>query len=248
MKYLTQSSMCNGWVATNKNTVESGLAKKIREADIILADLDGTDASPGEKLIFETLADDRYLFDRKTWKWTIESIQSFASDGMNSESKVWRAFVEQFLQNPKRLAQVKKKFEKCANDTLYRGVPEFYDVLNPNSLKIYVTRNITEVVRAYANVLGFDYYFTGQFDKVKSAEELIEQFPDRKRFLVKGDSAPEQMMAEHLRELKHRGKIEEVTYINVAKNLRRYNPTADVNTSRNQKSIAGWLKRNIYQQ
>ena len=179
------------------------------------------------------------------WKWMLQTIQDYATNP-EAESKAWKSFIETFLRNANELKKIQQKTTlQNAEKNLYRGIKEFYHLL-PNAEKVYITRNIMQIVNVYQQVLSFDHIFAESFDKINITEQLIQQI-SHTRIIVRGNTKEEQKIADYLRELQKSRQIQTIVYINVAKTTRQYNPQADINTSRNHTAINEWLRQNIYQ-
>ena len=244
MKYTIQPTKEKGWVALNEETDESSLAKKIREADIILADLDGTDTSSGYSLVLYSLNQPEFFSTIKFWKYLAKSAYLYAKKRKKSESEIWKNWINTFYRDKSHLKNVREMYTpKFANSELYKGVREFYDTLRGDALRVYVSRNLDEVIEAFSKTLAFNDFFAEQFNKKDSVKQILERFPHRKRFIVKGDTAEDEEMFDELKYWKKVEQINDVYFINIANHERNYNPRADVNSSRNQLALAEWLKQ-----
>lgn len=242
MKYLLTTK--NSWLAAENETNESELVAKIKKSSLIISDLDGTDASAGQKLALEMMLSDKYATSRHMWKWTLQTIHDYATNP-DAESKAWKSFVETFLRNPAELKRIERKITpKTAEKNLYSGIKEFYQQL-PNAEKAYITRNIRQITQAYQQALSFDFSFPESFDKISATKQLIQQTHHTK-IIVRGDTAEEQKIANYLRELQKDGQIQTLVYINITKTKRQYNSKADINTTRNHTAINEWLRQNKF--
>lgn len=246
MKYLIEPTKKLGWVSAENCANESELVKKILSADTILSDLDGTDTSAAKQVFFDFLKEPKYFLNPAFLAWLACAGGNYVVNvlhGQNAESQIAREFICKFLRQEKDLSRITSKYdEEFARSTLFSGIKEFYGLLPNNSLKIYVSRNIKDVLQAYMQATKSNEALSEQFDKKKSVEKIIKKYPNQKKFVVRGDTVEDEEMADYLKYLKLKETIDDVIFIHVAKNSRHYNPRADLNTSRNHGALNYWLK------
>lgn len=244
MKYIIPPSRDIGCVAVNDDADESGLVARLRRADIILADLDGTDASAGLNFVLYSTGEPEFFLALKCWKWLFKSGYLYAKYRGKAESEIGKAFMDVFMRSEKHVQRIKDIFtQEFTKSLLYEGVPEFYDLLRGDLLRVYVSRNHEEVVKAFFRALAFNDYFAEEFDKKETVKKALDRFPYRKRFIVKGDTMHDEEMYDELKYWKDKKKrIEEVTYINIMSSPKYYNPRADINASRNHTALNMWIK------
>ena len=85
MRYIIKPTKELGWVAVDEGADESGLVKRIREADIVLSDLDGTDTSSAQGVFFEFLKESSYIFKPKFLLWALSAGAPYAKKGKKAE-------------------------------------------------------------------------------------------------------------------------------------------------------------------
>ncbi|GEM_PF-5542780 len=244
MKYIIEPTKELGWVGVDDSANQSGLVKRILTADTILSDLDGTDTSAAKQVFFDFIKDPKYFLNPKFLAWLACAGCNYLIYNQSAESKIASEFISKFLRHDQNLSRITAKYnQEFAKSTLYCGIEEFYGLLFKDSLKIYVSRNIKDVLHAYLLATKSNDAMAEQFDKKKSVEKIIKKYPNQKKFVVRGDTAEDQEMADYLKYLKLKETIDDVVFINIAKNPRHYNSCADVNTSRNHKALNYWLKK-----
>lgn len=238
MKYLLQPSRDFGCVTARDDAKEDDLVQRVLSADIVVADLDQTDAEPGKEMLLSVLINDKYFNDPRVWKWFFDAFQIWRKQE-NALEIIWQAFIKDFISQPEELARIKRKYTaKYAKTTFYKGVQEFYE-LKKNAVKTYITRNKQEVAQAYRHAADFDLIIWEQFDKQKALEYILESYRNTKNFIIRGDSAKEAELVAHLKDLKKYGKINDVVGICVAKNPETIDYSVwDIGVSRkNQKGL-----------
>ena len=99
-------------------------------------------------------------------------------------------------------------------------------------VKFYVTRNIKEIAQAYKQAAGFTGFMLEQFDKEKSIEELVKKHPERKRFILKGDSQEDEVALDYLEFSKRKKRIDEVLSIFVTDHPCSVNNKFDIHIGR----------------
>lgn len=242
VKLVTPYSSKRSWIAISDDTDESDLVRRIRNSDIILSDLDKTDAFPCKDLVIDFLTDRRHAMDRKFWLWAIAMGKFVYQEGKEAINIMAASFTNCFLRDREELERIAKKYTpEYASQKFYQGVTDFYAEL-PDALKIYVTRNILNIAQPYAAAAHFHYVSSEQYNKEKSVDTIVAKFPDKKRYIVRGDSPEDEKMNQKLQEYQQQGTIQYAVYINVTGSYRRTNPRANVNTSRNQTALAAWVK------
>lgn len=244
MKLITPHSSRKSWIAIADDTDESVLVQRIRNTDIILSDLDKTDAFPARELFVDFLNDKKHSMDRKFWLWMVAMGKFVYKEGRQAINSIAVSFTNNFLRNPEELERIAKKYTpEYAAQKFYPGVIDFYAAL-PNALKIYITRNIANIAQPYAEAANFHFVYAEQYDKAKSVDTIVSKFPNKKKYIVRGDSSEDDAMNQKLQEHQQQETIDYKVYINVAGSYRRTNPRADINTSRNQTALAAWVAQN----
>ncbi|MBI4919595.1 hypothetical protein HY837_06695 [archaeon] len=205
MRYLIPRTK-NIWVASQRE--ETVLRDRILNADVCLSDMDDTDTQPTARLIITT-GWKRYFLNPKFISWLIN--EKLRNNGKDS----WRNYKNFFIDEEER-ERIKQVFTlEIVKNLLLPGVEEFYSLLK--CPKVYISRNLQEIVSAVGETLKFDEVRGESLDKEKEVEQFIEKNPHFKHYIVKGDSHYDEGMLNALKFYKERGKIEEYTSIWVSK-------------------------------
>ena len=221
------------WVAIKPHLKEDELVERLLGSDILVSDLDDTDATSSAKSIaFNRLktsyANPEFLF------WCLTTELRLAKKGRNAESESWSIFIEKFLRNPQVLKRLAETYNtEFAEKTLYPGVQEFYRMLPPEMIKIYLTRNIREIGEVYREVLGFHEVLPEAFDKRHAMEGILKNNPMIRRIILKGDSLEDEGALDFVLHKHRKGELDGTTSIYVAKSPHQLNPHFDINIGRN---------------
>ncbi len=174
------------WVASR--LFESELRQKLREADVCVSDLDGTDASSPARMLATENFLSRFFNDRNYRSWAYRSIRAKINQpGKRADSRLWQDYIERFLPPAVRREVAEKMFPPTKiRKILYPGVARFYSLLEAR--KYYLSRNIVEVVQQFGGRLGFDGCFGEQYNKWQSMENFIRSYPEFSRYVIRGDS------------------------------------------------------------
>jgi len=222
------------------------LQRKILSSDILVSDLDDTDVpSPAKKIACSSLIRPKYLVNSNFHLWCLKYLYSqFNREGTGSHSKLWKGYIELFLRNPKELERLSKKHTvEHAASTIYPEVREFYGLLPENMLKFYITRNIAQIVKPFADALHFDGFLAEQFDKIESIRRLMKKHPERKRYILKGDSLEDSEAVNYLKSKKRKGEIDGLVSILVSKNPEKeMQKMFDITIGRNYGPLVELLK------
>lgn len=236
MQYLNKDTP---WVAVNDDANPDDLLSRIRSCNIIVSDLDNTDApSTGKKIVYSFLA--RHLFDLDVLSWTAHTLQTLLVDKQIKWEHVWHAFINNFINNEERERLLQVYTPTRARASLYEGVTDFYGHFC-GAKKVYVTKTIRKAAMGYQIASEFDLTFAEQADKTHAIHLIVNHFPQHGRYLVKGDSTPDERMLRALRFLKTQGAIEDVVGINVCKSRKNINPHFDVNIPRDYSGLVSLL-------
>lgn len=238
--YKTKESRVKIW------GVPEALFQRVLHADVCLSDLDDTDAASPAKFI--ALHD----WKSRVWNgwdyfcWFAETGWHYLFNGNNVESKRWKKYVATFLkkdglENAAAIATIDRLLNpEQIKSSLFPGVPELYSLLSAE--KFYVSRNITSIVQKYGQQLGFRDAYGEVEQKGNFVERFVQEHPFFQRYLVRGDSAEDQEMAEVLRSCVQRRVIKEVTGIYVKSWFWPQHHGFEIETSRNQTGLAELLK------
>lgn len=173
------------------------LREKVKSVQTWFFDLDDNHApSPAKKIARNAMGTSH--FSPTYLRWGVTSALKLAGKGKAAESEIWKEYVDLFLRDEKALAEVQELFTlEYARRSLYPGVEEFCGLIS-DSQRFYVTRNIAEVVGAYASALHFNGFFPEAYDKEKPVEGYLRKHPEIQRYGVEGDSEEDAAMIEVL--------------------------------------------------
>jgi len=173
------------------------LQEQVRNVQTWFFDLDDNHApSPAKQIARSAMGTSH--FSSKYLHWGVASALKLAVKGKAAESEIWKEYVDLFLRDEKALADIQRLFTpENARRSLYPGVEEFCGLIS-DSQRFYVTRNITEVVGAYASALHFNGFFPEAYDKERTVEGYLRKHPEIQRYGVEGDSEEDAAMIEVL--------------------------------------------------
>jgi len=219
MRFLIENE--NNWVAVRDSfgdgktidDIKITLKDRFQGIRVWFSDLDETDADSPAKRIVKRAIGTNY-FDPKYLGWCLNTAFSLSLNGKSAESITWMRYVNNFLRTKGSIDKVKNFFtEEVVKASLYPGVEEFYSLMDSFSTavdKYYLTRNIAEVAQAYAQVLGFNGFFSETEDKCKIVEKFIKDHPEILRYGFAGDSLEDEEAVDVLNHYLHQGTIESV--------------------------------------
>ncbi|MFH0797933.1 MAG: hypothetical protein V1906_00825 [Candidatus Woesearchaeota archaeon] len=227
------------WAAVNDANILNDIKHRFANVQVWFSDLDDSDAKSPAKIIAAS-AIGASRFSLAYIGWCMKALYSSAAAGKPSESYLWADYVERFLRGDGALREIKDKFtDDFVSSTLYGGVKEFYSLLSAR--KYYVTRNIAEVVRPYASLLGFDGYFSEAKDKGRAVDDFVIGNPQVTRYGCSGDSAEDESMLDVLHFYKGRGRISDVVSLYIAGSQNAVSPDFDLATSRDRTGLVALL-------
>lgn len=231
------------WVLIPELTSESFglLRKRLSQADLLVADLDDTDApSPAKEIAKRFLMKREGAVNPKFWAWGLKTGLAFLQDGQKAESCAWENFLANFRENGEVLKIINQFTPQSARQISYPGVGEFYQ--NLSCPKVYLTRNVAKVANAFARTFGFSQIFAEEFDKKRALSQVCQAYPLARTFIVRGDSFEDAEIVQLLEDKKRQGEIEDVVSICVCQELKQAAFLADIYTSRDQTLLAKIFK------
>ncbi len=172
--------------------------EQIARTQTLFSDLDDTDAdSPAKKLAYEAFGTRH--FSPSYLLWAVG--YGFPARGLKSrEIPAWDHYASRFLNNQSVRDELGRRFTaEYARRLLYPGVEEFYAHFDPRQCKkIYLSRNLSEIVNAFAQALGFDASYPEERDKSKAIKRYLQQNLKVYFVTVKGDSAEDTPKVEEI--------------------------------------------------
>ena len=243
MEFLIEPVGNGSWVAIKPES-EAGLTEKIMSSDILISDIDGTDArSPAIDIVLRALTRRDYLSQHEFLAWVATTAYKLLRKGKDAYTETWLDFVEKFLRNPEELEKIKKKYTpEFIASTFYPGVLEFYRLLAKNIIKVYSTRNIKEIVDAYKEAAKFHEALPEQFDKVRALEDICNRYPNLRRLIIKEDYRGGEGVLEFLNYMARKGAIDYFVSIYVASSPKDINPKSDITIGRDYTGLVNLLK------
>ncbi|MFH1669780.1 MAG: hypothetical protein ABIA62_07680 [Candidatus Woesearchaeota archaeon] len=194
------------WVAVNRSfagdidycSIVSKIQRTARDVQVWFHDLDDNHAkSPAKDIAMRAVGTGHLSSDYISW--CAGTAIALAKQGKSCETERWRLYVDKFLRGTDAREQLKAMFtpERVCR-SLYLGVRGFCSLF-PAAGHHYVSRNIDEVVSAYASALDFDISYPESDQKHKVVEKFIFDNPQIEKYAVDGDSAEDAMMIDVLR-------------------------------------------------
>ncbi len=234
----------DGWVATKDPTKFDDLARRIKHADLIVSDLDDTDApSPAKAEAYRCLLQPRRALNPRFWAWCAATAWKLLREGDAANLPQWLAFKEQFLDEPALRDIAQRHTPKSAITSMFPGAQHFYIPFLRRARRYYVTGNIPQITDAYLRANAFDGMLCDQYDKARSIERLLSDNISRDRILIKGNAAEDQEMLDVLRAYRQRGLIQDYMSIHVAKSKNAMNPAFDINIGQDYRALNSLLRK-----
>ncbi len=227
------------WVLAREPLTVKTLPQQLRAADVCISDLDDTDCnSPARMLARRAIG--THHWSPAYWDWGIQALTARKKKGQNSESKSWNLYVERFLSTAGAKLKVTEFFTpERIQSTLFPGVDAFYQRLSAK--KVYVSRNIAEVVQCYAEELGFAEWHGEELLKRQAVEKYVTAHPEQQHYIVKGDSEEDFEMLDFLRHRQREKKVASVLGIYCAKNFFKEKHDFDVEIGRDYRGLVELL-------
>ena len=107
---LTDKKYSSSWIIIPDDTNESDLIRRILVRDIIISDLDQTDAFPAKEVVVNFLRTGNHATDRGLWNWLIAAAYLFYDQGTKAYNDVAASFINTFLKNPREQERLAKKY------------------------------------------------------------------------------------------------------------------------------------------
>ncbi len=199
MKLLHQTKTSWVGVPDNHSNGISGL-QNLEQIEVHFSDFDDTHAYSPAKIVARRALGTNHLNPFFiNWCLQVGMEKSFGNGDV--DSKLWKKYVDLFLQTPAARREVKNYFTPTiVSHTLFPGVQQFAARLS-HADSAYVTRNINEVADAYAQFLGFNSVYANSYDKAAVVQGYVRRNPCLNNFLIEGDSREDGEMIEALRQL-----------------------------------------------
>tara|TARA_Y100000310_G_C20628492_1_gene787274 strand:+ start:218 stop:955 length:738 start_codon:yes stop_codon:yes gene_type:complete len=222
------------------------LVEQLQRADGIIADIDDCDVrSLARKFIIRATLNPNYLTNPKFINWLKTSGQRWLSEGKEVESECGKSLIADVLDD-----SLRRKIRRISGKQkvkFFKGIREFYAALPEGITRVYVTRNIEELVYPVVEKLSIDLALFEQFEKEGSIAEILSQKPDLRRVIVKGDSDEDVAMVHALNKFRIEDRLDEVTSIYVANNRRDTHPgfDPDIITGKNHHALARFIQQGL---
>ena len=250
MKFLITPKQ-GPWVAVQDGVSREELRERILQCDVSLTDLDDTLApSPAERLAFNYLFGERGA-NPKFLAWAMTTGLKLAAGKLgwtdlgDIKSEQWSRFVDKFLDSQES-KKIKARFTpEYAAGTLFPGVKELYSSLIERGVyKIGFTRNITEIARAYQQVLELDLLSCRTPSKGNMILQVTYLHPELSRYLVFDDlygGKDAKGILNVLEKAKRDERIEDVVSCQVRKSPRKLDDRFTVNIGRDYSGLVSLI-------
>lgn len=227
---------------TSKRYNREDLASLIKLSDILVSDLDETAAKSPMKIAAKRMLRSPNILNPKFMRWCLKTGYALMKNGKKAESGAAKELIENFLSSKKQLSALQEWMtEEYAIKTIYNGALDFYSAL-PKAMKVFVTRSIPDIAYVYAKAAGFDFAMAQQFDKQESIKELMQKFPNNRRYVLIGDSEEDEAALDYLKFLWRYTKVETLASVYVAKSERYINERFDINIGRDYTGLVALVK------
>ena len=204
------------WVSSQLSQEE--IRREISKAQVVLTDLDDTDAVSPAKILAREHVQRGAKHHARYLSWVVRSSWKKYHQGKSSETEIWKEYVDTFLKSKSQRIRAGEYFdERNVQQLLFPGVQDFYRALPP-TYKSYITRNISEVARAFSSVVGIDSIVAETPNKGIATEQFIQSNPWFQNYIIKGDSEEDEEMMRVAEHYKKKGSIKTVTSILVCEN------------------------------
>ncbi|MFP4657023.1 MAG: hypothetical protein ACLFNK_05605 [Candidatus Woesearchaeota archaeon] len=197
------------------------ILERIVRADTIVSDFDGTDVkTPLKRAAISYLSSPRTLMKRPGLiGWGIRAILKKAADGKDADSVLWEELSgilkEDTIDMIEKLYEDRcSKSEEVLEKSILPGVREIYASL-PDAEKFYISRNFSHIIGLYASLTGVpeENIRTGE-KKGALLENLIISNPDRRMYVIRGDSSSDDEVLDIAEFYKAKGAIDD--YVGIA--------------------------------
>ncbi len=228
-------------LAASHNTYnEMDLAGIIMRSDMLVSDLDDTAAkSPSKAAVFHFLRDTRMLAKPAFVKWAFKAGYTRLKDGKKAESGLWKEFTESFLRDKQAIQSLEKRLTAdYVSKRFFPGALEFYAELPKGMKRVYMTRSINAIAEHFRQAAGFDTALAEQYDKAGAVREITKRFPEKRRYVLIGDSDEDSEALDYLKFLWRYVKIDTLVSIYVAENDGKINKRFDINIGRDYTGLA----------
>jgi hypothetical protein len=193
MEIITREPSDDSWVGAKGDLVKGHyfenkrtLNDKLKSVDMWFMDLDDNHAPSPAKIIAKRGWGVRKREFLTYLLWCLGTGSALLDGQKGAESKRWKKYVGEFLQDEEARIKVGDLFTpEVVQKSLYPGVEEF---CRGRGFRTYVTRNISEVAAAYARFLDFGNMITEAYDKGKAIENFLVEKPWIKKVGIEGDS------------------------------------------------------------
>jgi len=216
------------WINPNLKLNEH--ANRISFIDLLVSDLDDTIAPcTAKEIVLEKIVKQPYnLFNPKM----LDACASYIFNGFKDKAKsiAWQKYKRYFLNTNEERSKISQKYtEEYAKSTLFPGFLDFLSLLPENTVKIYLTGNISEIIEGYIKATGFNEAISDQFNKEKGIKKVTKRYPNKKRILFSANDPEDEAALDFLKYKKTKGEIEYVYSLYVTKSPNRINERYDIN-------------------
>jgi len=188
-------------IAGNKSIKDicGHIRKRIYGVPCWIFDLDDNHAkSPGKVLAKRAFGTKHY--SPSYLSWCAKTAWSVLTKDKDAETKMWKQYFDKFLSGEPVREEIRRMMTTdFIRSSLYPGVEDFCSMVS-ESKRFYVSRNLSEIVGAYADFFGFNGSCSLSLNKAEVVEEyFVRDRPHFQYLGVEGDSECDGEMAAALR-------------------------------------------------
>jgi hypothetical protein len=230
------SDETGSWIAIKKIERLENILKKLSSIDIIVSDLDDTDAYSSAFRIGIRLVNRYFLQKPCIRSWCISQAVHVLEGSFDKD-----AAGQEFLHEVFSDGCMRKDAEMACSPAfiaskLFPGIQDFYRQFHVP--KVYLTRNIPCIAQQYEAFLGLEFGLYNQCDKEKGIADIIQKYPFKRNYLIKENNPSDGIdICGYLREMELFGAIDSFVSVFVVKNKSSVNPEFDINISRDYRLL-----------
>ena len=200
---------------------QENILERISQIDSIVSDFDGTDVkTPLKKAAMSYISSPRTLLEKpELIPWGIKAVLKKLIQGKDAESGLWKELSEILEEDTEKMIENLYAEQSCCSqdklkEFILPGVIELYNTFKETE-KFYISRNYKKIISLYSEITGVpdENIFTGA-NKWILLEKIIQENPQNKRYLIRGDSKSDDEVLAVADFYKEKGNIDD--YVGVA--------------------------------
>ena len=230
------SDETGSWIAIKEIERLETILKKLSITDIIVSDLDDTDAYSSALRIGIRLINRYFLQKPGIRSWCISQAVRLLEGSFEKDAAGQEFLYEVFTDDCMRKDAERACSPAFIAHTLFPGIQDFYRQFHVP--KVYLTRNIPDIAQQYEAFLGFEFGLYQQCDKEKGIADIIQKYQFKRNYLIKENNPSDGSdICGYLREMESFGGIDSFVPIFVAKNKSFVNPEFDISIGRDYRLL-----------